>query len=162
MDDDCRPHRANLVEDFLFEEGIVRTEWPASSSDMNPIEHWLDNPRWALAFSRSLFHASLLPASVPQFLVLKTRSFPRPSIHPRFGQVFLRMPIGWTLKTSLEVQSSSILTKWPAYLIRCTELTHGHILDCPAILAAVQEIGFLFSSTNLYVDNIGQIARTVI
>ncbi|GFX52035.1 transposable element Tcb2 transposase [Trichonephila clavipes] len=29
MDDNCRPHRANLVEDFLFEEGIVRMEWPA-------------------------------------------------------------------------------------------------------------------------------------
>ncbi|GFV73858.1 transposable element Tcb2 transposase [Trichonephila clavipes] len=26
MDDKCRPHRANLVEDFLFEEGIVRME----------------------------------------------------------------------------------------------------------------------------------------
>ncbi|GFW85393.1 transposable element Tcb2 transposase [Trichonephila clavipes] len=38
-DDNCRPHRANLVEDFLFEEGIVRMEWPACSPDMNPIEH---------------------------------------------------------------------------------------------------------------------------
>ncbi|GFW50578.1 transposable element Tcb2 transposase [Trichonephila clavipes] len=26
MDDNSRPHRANLVEDFLFEEGIVRME----------------------------------------------------------------------------------------------------------------------------------------
>ncbi|GFW92629.1 transposable element Tcb2 transposase [Trichonephila clavipes] len=26
MDDNCMPHRANLVEDFLFEEGIVRME----------------------------------------------------------------------------------------------------------------------------------------
>ncbi|GFV90533.1 transposable element Tcb2 transposase [Trichonephila clavipes] len=26
MDDNCRTHRANLVEDFLFEEGIVRME----------------------------------------------------------------------------------------------------------------------------------------
>ncbi|GFX88292.1 transposable element Tcb2 transposase [Trichonephila clavipes] len=26
MDDKCRPHRANLVEDFLFEEGILRME----------------------------------------------------------------------------------------------------------------------------------------
>ncbi|GFX59088.1 transposable element Tcb2 transposase [Trichonephila clavipes] len=39
MDDNCRLHRANLVEDFLFEEGIVRMEWPACSSDMNLIEH---------------------------------------------------------------------------------------------------------------------------
>ncbi|GFS96184.1 transposon Tf2-9 polyprotein [Trichonephila clavipes] len=38
MDDNCRPHHANLVEDFLFEEGIVRMEWPAAP-DMNPIEH---------------------------------------------------------------------------------------------------------------------------
>ncbi|GFX37039.1 transposable element Tcb2 transposase [Trichonephila clavipes] len=30
MDDNCTPHRANLVEDFLFEEGIVRREWPVS------------------------------------------------------------------------------------------------------------------------------------
>ncbi|GFW81538.1 transposable element Tcb1 transposase [Trichonephila clavipes] len=42
MDDNCRPHRANLVEDFLFEEGIVRMEWAACSPDMNQIEHVLD------------------------------------------------------------------------------------------------------------------------
>ncbi|GFS92827.1 transposable element Tcb2 transposase [Trichonephila clavipes] len=42
MDDNCRPHRANLVEYFLFEEGIVRMEWLACSPDMNPIEHIWD------------------------------------------------------------------------------------------------------------------------
>ncbi|GFW19292.1 transposable element Tcb2 transposase [Trichonephila clavipes] len=42
MDDNCRLHRANLVEDFLFEKGIVRMECPACSPDMNPIEHVWD------------------------------------------------------------------------------------------------------------------------
>ncbi|GFX76499.1 transposable element Tcb2 transposase [Trichonephila clavipes] len=37
MDDNCRPHLANLVEDFLYEEGIVRMEWSMCSPDMNPI-----------------------------------------------------------------------------------------------------------------------------
>ncbi|GFY36296.1 transposable element Tcb2 transposase [Trichonephila clavipes] len=42
MDDNCRPHHANLVEDFLLEERIVQMEWPACSPDMNPIEHVSD------------------------------------------------------------------------------------------------------------------------
>ncbi|GFU20007.1 transposable element Tcb2 transposase [Trichonephila clavipes] len=39
MYDNCIPPRANLVEDFLIEEGIVQMEWPACFPDMDPIEH---------------------------------------------------------------------------------------------------------------------------
>ncbi|GFU74381.1 transposable element Tcb2 transposase [Trichonephila clavipes] len=46
MYDNCRPHRANLVEDFLFEEEIVRMEWPASSPDMNSIEQTVCDVGW--------------------------------------------------------------------------------------------------------------------
>ncbi|GFV54631.1 hypothetical protein TNCV_3578841 [Trichonephila clavipes] len=42
MDDNCKPHRANLVEDFLFEERIVRMECPECTPDMKPIEHVWD------------------------------------------------------------------------------------------------------------------------
>ncbi|GFV67063.1 uncharacterized protein TNCV_357471 [Trichonephila clavipes] len=65
------------------------------------------------ALSRSTFFLLV-------FLVLKTRrSFSRPSIHPRFGLPFLRVPIAWALKTFLLVRCSSILTVLPAHLIRC-------------------------------------------
>ncbi|GFT27226.1 uncharacterized protein TNCV_5140381 [Trichonephila clavipes] len=40
-----------------------------------------------------------------------------------------------------------------------TELSPAHTFDCPAILAALQKIEVLFSSTD---DNIEEITRTVI
>ena len=42
MDGNCRQHRANLLNDFLLQEGIVRMEKPPYSSDMNLIEHVWD------------------------------------------------------------------------------------------------------------------------
>ena len=42
IDDISRPHRSNLVNDFLLQEAIIRMEWPACSPDMNPIEHVRD------------------------------------------------------------------------------------------------------------------------
>ncbi|GBM14601.1 Transposable element Tcb2 transposase [Araneus ventricosus] len=39
MDDNARPHRAFLVDEFLESEDIRRMDWPARSSDFNPIEH---------------------------------------------------------------------------------------------------------------------------
>ncbi|GFY10588.1 DDE_3 domain-containing protein [Trichonephila clavipes] len=39
MDDNARPHRANIVDECLHSEDITRIDWPAYSPDLNPIEH---------------------------------------------------------------------------------------------------------------------------
>jgi transposase len=39
MDDNARPHRARLVQDYLERESFERMDWPACSSDLNPIEY---------------------------------------------------------------------------------------------------------------------------
>ncbi|GFW99077.1 transposable element Tcb1 transposase [Trichonephila clavipes] len=39
MDDNTRPHRANIVDECLQLEDIPRTDWPAYSPDLNPIEN---------------------------------------------------------------------------------------------------------------------------
>lgn len=42
MDDNARPHRARIVNEYLQEQGIERMDWPALSPDLNPIEHAWD------------------------------------------------------------------------------------------------------------------------
>ena len=42
QDDNARPHRARLVNDFLQQSGVNRMEWPAFSPDLNPIENLWD------------------------------------------------------------------------------------------------------------------------
>ncbi|GFU17760.1 transposable element Tc1 transposase [Trichonephila clavipes] len=42
MDDNARPHRANIVDECLQLEDITRMDWPAYSRDFNRIEHVWD------------------------------------------------------------------------------------------------------------------------
>ncbi|GFU94551.1 transposable element Tcb2 transposase [Trichonephila clavipes] len=42
MDDNARPHRADIVDDYLESEGIACMAWPAYSLDLNPTENRWD------------------------------------------------------------------------------------------------------------------------
>lgn len=42
MQDNARPHTAQIVFEYFQEVGITRMEWPARSPDLNPIEHAWD------------------------------------------------------------------------------------------------------------------------
>ena len=42
QDDNARPHRARVVNDFLQQQQVIRMDWPACSPDLNPNEHAWD------------------------------------------------------------------------------------------------------------------------
>ena len=39
QDDNAKPHRGHIVNDFVRVNKINRMDWPANSSDLNPIEN---------------------------------------------------------------------------------------------------------------------------
>ena len=67
MDDNARPHRANIVTNFLAAQHINRfLPWPAISPDMNPLEHFWDEGRLSKSASwrHSCRPATLRPTGV--------------------------------------------------------------------------------------------------
>ncbi|GFY16932.1 transposable element Tcb2 transposase [Trichonephila clavipes] len=42
IDDNARSHRANIVDECLQSEDIIRMDWRAYSPDLNPIQHVWD------------------------------------------------------------------------------------------------------------------------
>ncbi|GFT24385.1 transposable element Tc3 transposase [Trichonephila clavipes] len=60
MDDNARPHRANIVDECLQSEDITRMDWPAYSPDLNPIEHVWNT------LSRRIAARQPLPTCLPE------------------------------------------------------------------------------------------------
>ncbi|GFX83391.1 transposable element Tcb2 transposase [Trichonephila clavipes] len=61
MDENARPHRANIGDEYLQSENITRMDWPAYSPDLNPIEHVWD------MLGRRIAARQLPPTCLPEF-----------------------------------------------------------------------------------------------
>ena len=60
MEDNARPYRAHVTNQYLEDATIVRMDWPARSLDMNPIEHAWD------MLQKAISARSVQPTAVPQ------------------------------------------------------------------------------------------------
>ena len=46
QDDNTRPHRRRVFNEFIRQFNIRRLDWPANSPDLNPVEHIWDELGW--------------------------------------------------------------------------------------------------------------------
>lgn len=60
MYDNAWPYVAGVCQQFWHDEGIDAINWPAHSSDLNPMEHLWD------IMSRSIFHRHVAPQTVQE------------------------------------------------------------------------------------------------
>ena len=60
MDDNARPHRAQVTNQYLEDATIIRMDWPARSPDMNLIEHAWD------MLQKAISARPIQPKTVPQ------------------------------------------------------------------------------------------------
>ena len=77
QDDNARPHRARVVNDFLRQHQITRMEWPACSPDLNPIEHLWDVVGRRL---RGNHPQPVNPAQLFQFLQQEWNAIPQENV----------------------------------------------------------------------------------
>lgn len=67
MDDNARPHRTRLVDEYLEDEGLKRMECPFQSPYLNPIEYlwnYLGRQGWKKEFIDFIDMLALLPIPV--------------------------------------------------------------------------------------------------
>ena len=74
QDDNACPHRAGFIRDYLQNVGVERMEWPASSPDLNPIEHLWDQLGRAV---RARVTNTTMLADLRQMLVKERDAIPQ-------------------------------------------------------------------------------------
>ena len=77
LDDNARPHRARVVTEYLEPEGIDRMDWPAHSSDINPIEHVWNTLQRRIS---ARFNQPQTQEDLKQALMEEWARIPRPAI----------------------------------------------------------------------------------
>ncbi|GFW29760.1 transposable element Tc3 transposase [Trichonephila clavipes] len=122
MDDNARPHRANIVDKCLQSEDITRMDWPAYSPDLNPIEQV-----WDMLGRRIAAHQPP-PTGLPKVrraLLDEWRNIPQYQIE----NLILSMPrrsTGTTVSRQTVYRRLGHIGLYARRPVRCVRLTATH------------------------------------